>query len=620
MTSSIEASARAARAADLLLQKRLAEMYARAVIDVTRAEQALARDIARRKAAGEPIKPTWLNQQSRYLELQQQYYRQLNSFGQDAVRLLQGRIPLELKTTLDMTLDEVRSQTGVGYNTAHWSQANKYALATANAMLEHDMSPLRQLLVRDFAETGLAQFRNTWTRGLTLGHNPNRIAAASRRAIADLTLGRAQMIARTEFHRAYREGNRAQWADSPIIEGWVWRAALDLRTCAVCWGMHGTRHKKSETLEGHPSCRCIMVPITDTEIGDLRTDRLGTGEAAFSRLPADMQRRILGPGRFKMYQQGNSLGSMIGRRESPLWGGMRVLEPIRGGPPPSRPPTTGPGPERRGSGSEIATMSEAQWTDYVRTRYGTELMGTPLPLSARQHIDDAFEAYLLRGINIREMPSMGYLHNTGAPDLGAHPLQPGARVPAHYDTGFNAVELSERALALRLKTRGYGVYDGHDGFTALMQHEIGHAVHHSLSSALRKRWDAIHYGTGGGTAARTITKQLNRTIQLRAQAKRDRDRWIERSNDPGETLSPEYIQRRIDTHAEMYDRYTVTIDTLRAAKKGMTPSGDVYPSSYGKNNPNEDFAETMWRYLNTPEWLAANAPQRYAFMREVFPG
>lgn len=618
MTSSIEASARAARAADLLLQKRLAEMYARAVIDVTRQEQALARDIARRKAAGEPIKPTWLNQQSRYLELQQQYYRQLSSFGQDAVRLLQGRIPLELKTTLDMTLDEVRSQTGVGYNTAHWSQANKYALATANAMLEHDMSPLRQLLVRDFAETGLAQFRNTWTRGLTLGHNPNRIAAASRRAIADLTLGRAQMIARTEFHRAYREGNRAQWADSPIIEGWVWRAALDIRTCAVCWGMHGTKHKKSETLEGHPSCRCIMVPITDTEIGDLRTDRLGTGEAAFSRLPADMQRRILGPGRFKMYQQGNPLSSMIGRRESPLWGGMRVLEPIRGGPPPSRPPTTGPGPERRGTGSEIAMMTEKQWTDYMLARHGTQLTGTPLPLSARQLVDDAYESYLAKRINVRGMEEMSILHNSGLPTLGKHPLEQG-NVPAHYKPSEFKIELSELGLSFRTRLKGYGIYDGHDGFRSLMQHEIGHAVHRSLSGDLKQRWIAIHNGTSGGTYGRAITRQINRTIQLRAQAGREFDRWAARRGDPNEVLSPEYVQSRVDNWAEMHKRYSDQLDALRAKKKAMAPNGDVFPSRYGTNNPNEDFAESMWRYLNTPEWLAANAPQRYAFMREVFP-
>jgi hypothetical protein len=52
----------------------------------------------------------------------------------------------------------------------------------------------------------------------------------------------------------------------------------------------------------------------------------------------------------------------------------------------------------------------------------------------------------------------------------------------------------------------------------------------------------------------------------------------------------------------------------------MSKNDDRYPSDYGKNNEFEDFAETMWRWMNQPEWLATNAPARYGFFKEVFGG
>jgi SPP1 gp7 family putative phage head morphogenesis protein len=345
--SAIEQSARAARNADLELQKRLSNMYAQAVADVTTLEQNMARQINAAKAAGVDVKPTWLNQQSRYLALQSEYYRALSGFGGDAFDLVNAVLPEETRQRLESTLDEVRSQSvntiKPDYDSRTWSTINHHALQAANALLEHDMSPLRAIFERDFPETGLAQFRHAWNRGLTLGHNPLRIARASSKAIANLSLGRAQLIARTEFHRAYREGKREQFSESRIIKQWVWRSALDRRTCAVCWGMHGSLHPTTDTLDGHPACRCVMVPVTDTPLAQDMLRDLGTGQSRFDRLPADQQLRILGPSRFKLHQEGRLLSSMITTRSSPLWGKHRTLEPLgRARTVPRRPPSGAP--------------------------------------------------------------------------------------------------------------------------------------------------------------------------------------------------------------------------------------------------------------------------------------
>lgn len=324
--SAIREAARAAQSGDYDVQRRLTSAYGHALKDVAEAQTALVNEMVRRQNAGEPVSPSWFNQNRRYLSLQSQYYGALRTFGLSADSIVHKYIPERVGYLLEGTRGEIRSQ-GVeapDYDSRVWSVINKEAYAAAVGILEHDKSPFRAIFERDFPETGLAEFRKVWTRGILLGQNPRRIAGFAAKRVAGLTLGRAQLMARTEFHRAYREGKLEQFQRSRVVEGWVWRAALDRRTCAVCWGMHGSVFPVTQPMESHPACRCVMIPQTDGPLAP----KLEDGESIFGRLPADQQLRILGPSRFKMHQAGTPLQSMITERHSGLWGTIRSLETL----------------------------------------------------------------------------------------------------------------------------------------------------------------------------------------------------------------------------------------------------------------------------------------------------
>ena len=135
------------------------------------------------------------------------------------------------------------------------------------------------------------------TTALLTGQNPREAARAVMATGAELTRSRADTIARTELLRAQREATRARLEDAPGIDEWVWLSAADSRTCAVCWAMHGTRHPVTDTLDGHPNCRCTMVPA----VPGGSADKIPTGDELLAKLPDDEARKILGPKRHDLW-------------------------------------------------------------------------------------------------------------------------------------------------------------------------------------------------------------------------------------------------------------------------------------------------------------------------------
>lgn len=170
--------------------------------------------------------------------------------------------------------------------------------------------------------------------GLVQGEGPAQIARAIE-PILGSSRARAENIARTEVHRAMREAQGLAFeANADVVEGWVWTAALTTRTCPACWAMHGTIHPTTERLDGHPQCRCVMVPRTRSWgelVGDpdLEDDRpaIETGEAAFGRLSADQQREVLGEGLFGLWEAGGlAFADLAVRQSDARWGDM--MRPI----------------------------------------------------------------------------------------------------------------------------------------------------------------------------------------------------------------------------------------------------------------------------------------------------
>lgn len=116
-----------------------------------------------------------------------------------------------------------------------------------------DGGPLGDLLAELGSDAG-ARVRTALLTGLATGQNPRAIARHARDALGG-NMARALTIARTEVLRSYREATRQTYkANRDVVQGWVWNASLDRRTCAMCVAMHGTVHGLDETMDTHPSC------------------------------------------------------------------------------------------------------------------------------------------------------------------------------------------------------------------------------------------------------------------------------------------------------------------------------------------------------------------------------
>lgn len=307
---------------------------------------ALEQAIAHARDAGEQVDVAWLLRQERYDALLEQVERELGGFSRDvgeqiarqqleAVGLAEQHAEALVRVTLG-PLPEAAQRAGV---VLAWHRLPSAPLREMIAATRPG-SPLEALLA-SLSTDGAARARSVLIEALALGRNPRHTARELRRALS-VPLNRALTISRTETLRAYREATRESYrANDDVVKGWTWRAALDERTCAMCWAMHGTRHRLDETLDDHPNGRCAMQPITLTwaEIGAKHGIDMGdmpvrepepTGAELFERQPEDVQRRVLGPAGYEAYQAGQvELGDYVGRKRSRAWGTMRYARPLK---------------------------------------------------------------------------------------------------------------------------------------------------------------------------------------------------------------------------------------------------------------------------------------------------
>lgn len=195
-----------------------------------------------------------------------------------------------------------------------------------------DGSPLAGL----FAQMGpdaIRRAQDVMGHGMLMGRGVGRITRDLRRAI-NVPRVRAERIVRTESQRVYRETTRQTYAaNADVVPSWTWLAKLDSRTCPACMAMDGTEHAATETLDGHPNCRCAMVPRTASWEEILGEEGVGLpdtrppvrdGQAWFREQPPATQRAVLGDRKFSAFRDGRiDLEDLVVRTESEDWGTMR---------------------------------------------------------------------------------------------------------------------------------------------------------------------------------------------------------------------------------------------------------------------------------------------------------
>lgn len=285
------------------------------------------------KARGEEPGADWIYQYNRARAFRDQVERELLRFAQYAEASTREQMQEAIRAAEEHAEKLVRTALGkppAGL-VVDWNRVPTAAVAEMVGLTQPD-SPLHKLFVSVSAE-GAHVAEDAIVQGLLMGKNPRETAPLLRKALG-ATLSRALRIARTETLRAYREATRQSYqANSDIVTGWVWHCALDERTCAACWAMHGTEHRLDERLDDHPNGRCAMVPKTASwaEIGkkygiDLSdvpdtNPPIESGVSVFVKLPAEKQIKILGPAKYAAWKNDHlTLSELVGRKRSAVWG------------------------------------------------------------------------------------------------------------------------------------------------------------------------------------------------------------------------------------------------------------------------------------------------------------
>ena len=111
---------------------------------------------------------------------------------------------------------------------------------------------------------------------------------------------------------AYRRASVEFYDNAGIVE-YRFMSVLDVRTCPICWSLHGRKFKLKVKPNIHVNCRCAIVPVI---IGE----KIETGIEKFNKLEPGYQKQILGNKRFELFQNGNPLKSFIRADKSKEYG------------------------------------------------------------------------------------------------------------------------------------------------------------------------------------------------------------------------------------------------------------------------------------------------------------
>lgn len=191
------------------------------------------------------------------------------------------------------------------------------AYANAIFALSTD-SPLKDLFDA-ISPTATAKAKDIFAMAMAESWGARKLGDVLGREMEHLTKDRALLIARTETIRAYRQASTQIYtANSDVMRGWRWTSAKTRATCSVCLGMDGEIFPVDKELISHPACRCMKVPLPNTDFG---TPEPQLGEDYFRKLTPKEQDRIIGRGKGKLYRDGKiTLKDNIGWVNNPKWG------------------------------------------------------------------------------------------------------------------------------------------------------------------------------------------------------------------------------------------------------------------------------------------------------------
>jgi SPP1 gp7 family putative phage head morphogenesis protein len=315
-----------ARDAETLAQIEAA--YREVEATITKHLSVLLARIEEARASGEVVSEAWLLRRGRLDILLQQAEERIAAFGGQVAGIVTAA---QRRATIEGAADAFNL---FSVAAAPLPPARRLALLATFARLPQeaiealigfmgDGTPLARRLEalpsvpNGAALSPVAAIRSALLRAVALGENPRQTARRVRKA-ADIARSDALRIARTETLRAYREATRLTYlANSNILAGWRWVAALQSRTCPACLALHGRIFPLNDPMGNHPNCRCVMVPV----LKDWPQDPPQGAEEWLRRQSVAVQNNVFGIAAAKAWRAGEvSLSDFVHEERSAAWG------------------------------------------------------------------------------------------------------------------------------------------------------------------------------------------------------------------------------------------------------------------------------------------------------------
>lgn len=175
--------------------------------------------------------------------------------------------------------------------------------------------PLGDLLAAAYplAANGIT---NELIYGTAIGRNPRETARAIIKSGLAQGLNHILLVSRDQQVRNYREATRRQYVQNGIM-AYRRLAAKQSRTCFACLALDGTIWPSEELMPLHPQDRCAMLGI----IPGLDPIPTESGEAWFNRQSAEVQKQMMGPGKYAAWKAGKfDFNQLVTVKPNATWG------------------------------------------------------------------------------------------------------------------------------------------------------------------------------------------------------------------------------------------------------------------------------------------------------------
>lgn len=318
--------------AELLARDGVAlRQQARATVLVIRRLDERIRDLAAVLADRGHVGPGALVRLAQFQELRAQALVELRAYVGNSADVIENAQGANVEAAIEESRRLVGAQFPRGVTWAalrqlgvNWATLDPSALSFMVGRLGNG-APLRAYLEARIVRGTIAEVVDTLTTGII--DNPIVTARALRTKFAG-GMTQALRVSRTETLRSYRDAARASYQENPsLVKGYRRHAALDNRTCVVCWLMDGTLYASESDMEEHIQGRCYLSPelVSWRELGFVgmpEQPQPPTGRERFAELDDDAQRRIIGNNtQFELYRSGRiGLGDLVQRRVSEDFG------------------------------------------------------------------------------------------------------------------------------------------------------------------------------------------------------------------------------------------------------------------------------------------------------------